>query len=97
MRTDQEKNRDDSKNRDRDSDRGADRDGTFRRRRPRPPVDLHIDYKDIETIRPFLTETGAIVPARVSRLSRKQQRELTQAVKRARQLALIPIASGHAR
>ena len=83
-----------SRERDRDSDKEG---GGFRRRRPRPPTDLHIDYKDIETLRPFLTETGAIVPSRLSRLNRKQQRELTQAVKRARQLALVPIASRHAK
>ena len=77
-----------------------DRDGggeVFRRRRPRPPLDLIIDYKDPETLKPFLSESGRIVPARVSRLSRKQQRKLTSEVKRARQLAMLPIADKHLR
>jgi small subunit ribosomal protein S18 len=65
------------------------------RRRPRPAVDLVFDYKQIETIAPFLGEDGRIVPARVSRLSRKQQRKLTAEIKRARHLALIPVSSRH--
>jgi len=69
----------------------------FSRRRVRPPVDLHLDYKDIETLKPFLTEGGRIVAARITRLSRKQQRLLTQEVKRARQLALLPVADRHPR
>jgi len=79
-----------------DLDEKQERSG-FGRRRARPPVDLHLDYKDIETLKPFLTEGGRIVAARMSRLSRKQQRLLTQEVKRARQLALLPIADRHQR
>lgn len=65
------------------------------RRRPRPAADLILDYKDIESLKPFITESGKIVPARMSRLSSQQQRELTRQIKRARQLALLPIAPTH--
>lgn len=65
------------------------------RRRERPPVDLIVDYKDIETLRPFISEGGRIVPSRVNRLNRKQQRVLQGEVKRARQLALLPISDRH--
>jgi small subunit ribosomal protein S18 len=60
-------------------------------------LDFTPDYKDIEGIRPFLTDEGRIVPSRITRLNRRQQRLLTQAVKRARQLALLPIAPQHGR
>lgn len=66
-----------------------------RTRRFRAPVDMVFDYKDLETLRPFISEGGKIIPARVSRLSASQQRKLTQEVKRARQLALIPISDRH--
>lgn len=90
---------------DNDRDRGRDRDGDdgekgergerFGRRRPRPAVDAIFDYKDIETLRPFLNESGKIVPSRVSRLNAHQQRLLTAAVKRARVLAMLPFADSH--
>lgn len=73
---------------------GGDRKGGWRRRE-RPPVDLLIDYKDIDTLRPFLSEGGRIVPARVNRLNRKQQRALAAEIKRARHLALIPVSDRH--
>jgi ribosomal protein S18 len=54
-------------------------------------IELDFDYKDIETLRKFISpESGKIVPARISRLNAKQQRSLTKAVKRARILALLP-------
>jgi len=79
------------------SDRADKDDGreTYRRRRPRPPVDMIFDYKDIDSLRQFLSDGGKIVPARVSRLSRKQQRVLTTEVKRARQLAMLPFSDRH--
>jgi len=81
----------------RDGDERSSRGGGFARRRPRPPADLRFDYKDVELLKQFISEGGRIVPARVSRLNRKQQRELTQEVKRARQLALLPIADSHSK
>jgi len=88
--------------RDRDDrgDRGdrGDRDdkgGGSWRRRERPAIDLILDYKDIETLKPFVSEGGRIVPSRVNRLNRKQQRVLQGEIKRARQLALLPISDRH--
>lgn len=71
-----------------------DRGGSWRRRE-RPSLDLIMDYKDIETLKPFVSEGGRIVPARVNRLNRKQQRVLQGEIKRARQLALLPISDRH--
>lgn len=62
----------------------------FFKRRPRPSKDMVFDYKDVEMLSQFTTPGGKIVPARVSRLNAKQQRLLAAAVKRARQLALLP-------
>jgi small subunit ribosomal protein S18 len=50
----------------------------------------YIDYKDLNLIRNFITETGKIVPSRVTGTSAKYQRQLATAVKRARFLALLP-------
>jgi small subunit ribosomal protein S18 len=50
----------------------------------------HIDYKDLSTIRRFLSDRGKVRSRRVTGLSRKHQRQLAVAVKRARELALLP-------
>jgi len=50
---------------------------------------LDVDYRDPKTLRYFLTETGKIVPRRISGNTAKQQREVCLAIKRARHLALI--------
>lgn len=52
---------------------------------------LVIDYKDPKALRLFLTETGKIVPRRISGNTAKQQREICTAIKRARHLALLPM------
>ncbi|GAB4283804.1 MAG TPA: 30S ribosomal protein S18 [Oscillatoriaceae cyanobacterium M33_DOE_052] len=49
-----------------------------------------IDYKDVETLRKFITERGKILPRRITGLTAQQQRDLTKAIKRARILALLP-------
>ncbi len=49
-----------------------------------------IDYKDIALLQRYISERGKIIPARLSGVSRKKQRELAAAVKRARYLALLP-------
>lgn len=54
-----------------------------------------IDYKDLETLKDFLTETGKIVPARVSGTRARYQRQLSRAIKRARYLALLPYTDHH--
>lgn len=54
-----------------------------------------IDYKDLETLQDFITETGKIVPARITGTSAKYQRQLTRAIKRARYLSLLPYTDKH--
>lgn len=49
-----------------------------------------IDYKDIRLLQRFISESGKIIPSRISYVSYKKQRKLAQAIKRARFLALIP-------
>jgi small subunit ribosomal protein S18 len=63
-----------------------------RRRRINPLADptVVIDYKNPGLLRYFLSDRGKIVPARISNISSRQQRQLTRAIKRARQLALLP-------
>ena len=53
------------------------------------------DYKDIDKLRYFITDRGKLVPRRVSGLTARQQRALTQAVKRARAIALLPYTRTH--
>jgi small subunit ribosomal protein S18 len=65
----------------------------FRRRKTCPfssPQAPKIDYKDVRLLGRFLSERGKIVPSRISAVSAKKQRELAQAIKRARFLALLP-------
>lgn len=49
-----------------------------------------IDYKDIKMLQRYLSERGKIVPSRITAVSKKKQRELATAIKRARELALLP-------
>lgn len=49
-----------------------------------------IDYKDIKLLQRFISERGKIVPSRITAVSAKKQRELSRAIKRARNLALLP-------
>ena len=49
-----------------------------------------IDYKDTKLLKKYLSERGKIIPSRVTSVSAKKQRELAQAVKRARFMALLP-------
>ncbi len=51
---------------------------------------LVIDYKEVKTLRNFLTERGKIIPRRIYGNCAKHQRQLTEAIKRARQIALMP-------
>jgi small subunit ribosomal protein S18 len=54
-----------------------------------------IDYKDLETLRNYITETGKIVPSRITGTKAIYQRQLATAVKRARFLALLPYTDKH--
>jgi small subunit ribosomal protein S18 len=53
-----------------------------------------IDYKDVKLLQRFLSERGKIVPRRITAVSSKKQRELARAIKRARNLALLPFVIG---
>ncbi len=89
--------RDDRRGGPRGSDRGGDRGGQRRRRFPRRKVCYftatgaeYIDYKDVATLRRFISDRGKIMPRRITGTSAKFQRMLTTAIKRARHLALLP-------
>ena len=54
-----------------------------------------IDYKNLDLLRQYVTETGKIVPSRITGATASQQRQLAQEVKRARFLALLPYTDQH--
>ncbi|GAA0572612.1 30S ribosomal protein S18 [Halomonas salifodinae] len=54
-----------------------------------------IDYKDIDTLKAYVTETGKIVPSRITGTKARYQRQLATAIKRARYLALLPYSDSH--
>jgi len=54
-----------------------------------------IDYKDLDTLKAYITETGKIVPSRITGTKAKYQRQLATAVKRARYVALLPYTDSH--
>jgi small subunit ribosomal protein S18 len=54
-----------------------------------------IDYKDLELLKGFITETGKIVPSRITGTKARYQRQLSTAIKRSRYLALIPYTDQH--
>jgi small subunit ribosomal protein S18 len=78
--------------------RGGQQNALFKRRRfcrfTAEKVD-QIDYKDIDTLRDFLTEQGKIIPARLTGTKAYYQRQLDTAIKRARFLALLPYSDNH--
>lgn len=65
----------------------------FRRRKtcpftgPKAPV---IDWKDVRLLNRYISERGKMIPSRITAVSQKKQRELAQAIKRARYMALLP-------
>jgi small subunit ribosomal protein S18 len=72
---------------------GAPRRPFFRRRKTCPfsgEGAPKIDYKDIKLLQRFISERGKIVPSRITAVSAKKQRELAQAIKRARFVGLLP-------
>lgn len=54
-----------------------------------------IDYKDLNTLKNYITETGKIVPSRITGTRARYQRQLAGAIKRARYLALLPYTDRH--
>jgi small subunit ribosomal protein S18 len=56
---------------------------------------IEIDYKDLETLKAYVSETGKIVPSRITGTKAKYQRQLATAVKRARFLSLLPYTDAH--
>jgi len=54
-----------------------------------------IDYKDINLLRQYVTETGKIVPSRITGTKAKYQSQLSTAIKRARYLSLLPYCDAH--
>jgi small subunit ribosomal protein S18 len=65
----------------------------FRRRKTCPfsgENSPKIDYKDVKLLQKYVSERGKIVPSRITAVSAKKQRELAKAIKRARNIALLP-------
>lgn len=56
---------------------------------------IEIDYKDTNTLKNYVSESGKIVPSRISGTNARYQRQLSTAIKRARFLALIPYCDAH--
>ena len=54
-----------------------------------------IDYKDLQTLKNYVTETGKIVPSRITGTKARYQRQLATAIKSARFLALLPYCDSH--
>ncbi|EPJ46662.1 MAG: 30S ribosomal protein S18 [Osedax symbiont Rs2] len=54
-----------------------------------------IDYKDLDTLKGYVTETGKIVPSRITGTKARYQRQLATAIKRARFIALLPYTDNH--
>ena len=54
-----------------------------------------LDYKDIEVLKGYVSETGKIVPSRITGTKARYQRQLSTAIKRARYVALLPYTDAH--
>lgn len=93
-------NRDNNRDRDRDRDKDGGRKGGAKMRRAKKKICAFcmdktndIDYKDINKLRKYVTERGKILPRRISGACAKHQRTLTEAIKRARNIALLPFTT----
>ena len=56
-----------------------------------------VDYKDERMVSRFVTERGKIIPSRLSGMCARHQRQMSQAIKRARHIALVPYIRGYSR
>ena len=54
-----------------------------------------IDYKDVNLLKNYISETGKIVPSRITGIQARAQRQLAKAIKHARFLGLLPYCDGH--
>jgi len=54
-----------------------------------------IDYKDLSILKNYVSESGKIIPSRISGTKTRYQRQLSTAIKRSRYLALIPYSDAH--
>ncbi|MDT0617776.1 MAG: 30S ribosomal protein S18 [Salinisphaeraceae bacterium] len=54
-----------------------------------------IDYKDLDTLKQYITETGKVVPSRITGTAARYQRQLSTSIKQARYLALLPYTDRH--
>jgi small subunit ribosomal protein S18 len=66
-----------------------------RRRMQQAKHEGDVDYKDLDTLRQFIGESGKIVPSRITGATARVQRALAKEVKRARFLALLPYTDSH--
>lgn len=69
-----------------------------RTKKPSPVLEAvirYIDYKDERFLARFITDTGKILPSRLSGVDARHQRQLAAAIKKARYLALLPYTRGH--
>lgn len=69
-----------------------------RTKKPSPVLEAgirYIDYKDERFLSRFITDTGKILPSRLSGVDARHQRQLATAIKKARYLALLPYTKGH--
>ncbi|GJQ64292.1 MAG: 30S ribosomal protein S18 [Melioribacteraceae bacterium] len=65
----------------------------MKNKRVKRVIEEFIDYKDAKKLQKFVTDQGKIIPRRITGLSAKQHRELVRAIKRARQIAIMPFVS----
>jgi small subunit ribosomal protein S18 len=77
-------------------DAGAGRKVFFRRKKSCPLTGANapkIDYKDVKMLQRFISERGKILPSRITSVCHKKQRSLASAIKRARNIALLPFVT----
>lgn len=65
----------------------------MKNKKARRVVTEYIDYKDSKKLQKFISDQGKIIPRRITGLSASQHRELVRAIKRARQIAILPFVS----
>jgi small subunit ribosomal protein S18 len=65
----------------------------MKNKKARRVIEDYIDYKDGKKLQKFISDQGKIIPRRITGLSAKQHRELVRAIKRARQVAILPFVS----